>query len=130
MWTFAAPAQLARDDIPYATSLTDRKWAVVAPFMPAPARTERPRLWPMRLVFDGIQYGLRTGCAWAHLPRDFPPHETVLRWFLRLSRSGAFEAMMRVLTALDRAAAGRDPLPMTAIMDAQAARSGTVDVAG
>lgn len=130
MWTPAARAQLARDDIPYATSLTDREWAVVAPFMPAPAGTGRPRVWPMRLVFDGIQYVLRTGCAWAHLPREFPPHETVLRWFLRLCRSGAFEGMMRVLTALDRARAGRDPLPTAAVMDAQAARSGTVGVAG
>lgn len=51
----------------------------------------------MRLVFDAIQYVLRTGCAWAHLPHDFPPHGTVLRWFLRLSRSGAFEAIVRVL---------------------------------
>ena len=37
---------------------------------------------------------------------------------------------MRVLTALDRARAGRDPLPTAAVMDAQAARSGTVGVAG
>ncbi len=79
MWTPAARAKLARDDIPYATSLTDQEWAVVAPFMPAPAGTGRPRLWPTRLVFDGIQYVLRTGCAWAHLPHEFPPHETVHR---------------------------------------------------
>lgn len=130
MWTPAARAQLARDDIPYATSLTDQEWAVVAPFMPKPAKTGRPWAWPVRLVFDGIQYVLRTGCAWAHLPHDFPPHETVLRWFLRLSRSGTFEAMMRVLAALDRALAGRDPLPTAAVMDAQAARSGSVGVAG
>ncbi len=37
---------------------------------------------------------------------------------------------MRVLAALDRARAGRDPLPTAAIMDAQAACSGTVGVAG
>ena len=80
----------------------------------------------MRLVFDGVLYVLRTGCAWAHLPHEFPPHQTVHRWFLGLSRSGAFDAMMRVLTALDRACAGRDPLPTAAVMDAQAAQSGTV----
>ena len=130
MWTPAARAQLARDDLPYATCLTDAEWAVVAPFMPGPANAGRPRVWPMRLVFDGVLYVLRTGCAWAHLPHEFPPHGTVHRWFLRLSRSSAFETMMRVLTALDRARAGRDPLPTAAVMDAQAARSGTVGVAG
>ena len=124
------PAQLARDATPDPPPRPAPAGAVVAPCMPAPPRPGRPRLWPMRLVFDAIQYVLRTGCAWAHLPHEFPPHETVHRWFLRLSRSGAFEAMMRVLTALDRACAGRDPLPTAAIMDAQAARSGTVGVAG
>lgn len=130
MWTPAARAQLARDDIPYATSLTDAEWRVVAPFMPLPSKVGRPWAWPMRLVFDGVLYVLRTGCAWAHLPREFPPPGTVHRWFLRLARSGAFEAMTRVLAALDRARAGRDPLPTAAVMDAQAARSGTVGVAG
>ena len=77
-----------------------------------------------------VAHRLRTGCAWAHLPHEFPPQGTVHRWFLRLSRSNAFEAMMRVLTALDRACAGRDPLPTAAVMDAQAARFDTVGVAG
>ena len=123
MWTPAARAQLARDAVPYATSLTDKEWAVVAPFMPAPAKVGRPRRWPMRLVFDGVLHVLRTGCAWAHLPHEFPPHGTVHRWFLRLSRSSAFETMMRVLTALDRARAGRDPLPTAAVMDSRTLRS-------
>ncbi len=136
----AARAQLARDHILYATSLTDAEWAVVSPFMPKPAKTGRPWRWPMRLVFDGIQYVLRTGCAWEHLPREFPPASTMHRWFLRLSRAGAFDKMMQVLAALDRARAGRDlsrfplcgngGLPTAAAMDAQAARSGTVGVAG
>lgn len=67
----------------------------------------------------------RTGFAWAHLP-----HKTIYRWFLRLSRPGAFEAMMRVLAGLDRTHAGRDPRPTAAIVDAKAARSGTVGVVG
>ena len=37
---------------------------------------------------------------------------------------------MCVLTALDRVCAGRDPLPTAAVMDAQAARSGTVGIPG
>lgn len=130
MWTPAARAQLARDDLPYATSLTNAEWAVAAPFMPQPAKAGRPWAWPMRLVFDGVLYVLRTGCAWAHLPHEFPPPGTVHRWFMRLSRSGAFDKMMQILAALDRACAGRGPLPTAAVTDAQAARSGTVGVAG
>jgi putative transposase len=37
----------------------------------------------MRLILDGVLYVLRTGCAWAHLPHDFPPPGTEHRWFLR-----------------------------------------------
>lgn len=48
------------------------------------------------------------------------------RWFLCLFRSGAFKAMVRVLTVLDRAGAGCDPLPTTAVVDAQAARLSTI----
>ncbi|TPG41866.1 transposase, partial [Roseomonas nepalensis] len=70
MWTPAARVQLARGSHPYATCLTDTEWAVVAPFLPRPAHTGRPRSWPMRLVVDAILYVLRTGCAWAHLPRE------------------------------------------------------------
>ena len=44
MWPPAARAQLARANIPYATSLSDAEWAVVAPFMPQPAKVGRPRL--------------------------------------------------------------------------------------
>lgn len=123
MWTPAARAQLARTTTPYATCLTDAEWDMVVPFMPAPAATGRPRLWPMRLVFDGVLYVLRTGCAWAHLPREFPPHGTVHRWFLRLARSGAFERMMHALVMADRERVGRDASPTAAVVDSQSAKT-------
>jgi transposase len=63
MWTPTARAQLAREACPYATCLTDAEWALVAPFLPVPARTGRPRRWPMRSILDAILYVLRTGCA-------------------------------------------------------------------
>jgi transposase len=130
MWTPAARAQLARDALPYATCLTDAEWALVAPFMPAPAKTGRPRLWPMRLVLDGVLHAPRTGCAWTHLPREFPPPGTVHRRFLRLARSGTFERMLHALVMADRERGGRGASPTAAVVDAQAARSGTAGVAG
>lgn len=130
MWTNAARTQLARDGQPYATSLTDAEWRVVAPHMPSPARTGRPRGWDMRHVMDGILYVLRTGCAWAHLPREFPPVSTVHRWFLRLCRTGVFEQLACTAAGVDRMCTGRSPLPTACVVDAQAARSATAGVAG
>lgn len=130
MWTPAARAQLARDACPYATSLTDAEWGTVAPFLPTPATTGRPRRWPLRAILDAILYVLRTGGAWRHLPREFPPWGTVHRWFLALSRAGAFERLAHALAMADRERAGREASPTAAVLDAQAARSGGVGVAG
>lgn len=130
MWTPAARAQLARGSQPYATCLTDAEWALVEPFLPSPAKTGRPRSWPMRRVVDAILYVLRTGCAWAHLPRDFPPPGTVHRWFLRLSRRGTFERLAHALIMADRERVGREASPTAAVLDAQSVRSGGVGVKG
>jgi transposase len=77
----------------------------------------------MRALPGGVLYVLRTGCAWRHLPLDFPPWQTTLRWFLRLARSGAFERMAHALAMADRERAGRNPSPTAGVVDAQAARS-------
>ena len=130
MWTPAARAQLARDERPYATSLTDGEWSLIAPFLPPPARTGRPRRWPMRLIMDAILYVLRAGGAWRLLPHDFPPPGTVYRWFTRLARSGIFERLAHALTMLDRERTGREASPTAVVIDAQSVRSGGVGVAG
>ena len=130
MWTPAARAQLARDERLYATSLTDAEWSLIASFLPPPARTGRPRRWPMRSIMDAVLYVLRAGGAWRLLPKDFPPWGTVYRWFVRLARSGTFERLAHALTMLDRKRAGRAPSPSAVVIDAQSVRSGGVGVAG
>ena len=130
MWTPAARAELARAAEPYATCLTDAEWALAQAFLPPAAPCGTPRRWPMRLLLDGVLDVLRTGSAGRHLPLDFPPWQTVLRWFLRLARCGAFERMAHALAVTDRERAGRGASPTAAVVDAQAARSGGVGVAG
>jgi transposase len=129
MWTPAARTELARPAQPYSTCMTDAEWEIAQAFLPGPASCGRPRRWPMRVLLNGALYVLRTGCAWRHLPRDFPPWQTTLRWFLRLARSGAFERMA-ALTVADRERAGRSASPTAAVVDTQAARSGGTGVAG
>ena len=130
MWTPAARAELSRESLPYATCLTDAEWTVVGRLLPGPATTGRPWRWPMRSVFDAILHVLRTGCAWRHLPHEFPPWSTVHRWFLRLSQVGVFERLAHALTMADRERVGREASPTGALLDAQAARSGGVGVKG
>ncbi|WP_238296063.1 IS5 family transposase, partial [Methylobacterium soli] len=130
MWTPAAHAELARESLPYATSLTDAEWAVVKPLLPGTAATGRPWRWPTRSLLDGVLSVLRTGCAWRHLPLDVAPWGTVHRWFLRLSQAGVFERLAHALTMADRERVGREASPIGGILDAQAARSGGAGVVG
>src|SRR5918995_3336707 len=84
----------------------------------------------MRAVVDAILHVLRTGGAWRHLPREFPPWPTVHRWFLALSRAGTFERLAHALAMAERERAGREAGPTAAVLGARAARSGGVGVAG
>ena len=109
------------------SSITDAQWAVLEPLLPAPGnaggRGGRPESHPRRLVLDAIFYLVRGGIAWAALPHDFPPHQTVYGIFGRWARSGAWQAIHDGLRDLVRVHEGRDPLPTAAIIDSQSVRA-------
>jgi transposase len=42
--------------------LTDAEWRVIAPHLPKPCATGRPREWPMRERINGVFYVRRAGC--------------------------------------------------------------------
>ena len=89
MWTPTTRREHSRDHLRYGSDLTDAEWEIIAPFLPPPRRTGRPRRWPMREVVNAIFYVLRAGCPWRMLPDSFAPVSTVYRWFVRLRDSAA-----------------------------------------
>jgi putative transposase len=123
MWTPTTRRQHSRDHLRYGSDLTDAEWALIAPFMPAPARTGRPRLWAMREIMNAIFYVLRSGCAWRLLPKDFPPATTVYGWFLRFRRQGLFETINHHLVLQDRERVGREASPSAAVIDSQSVKT-------
>ena len=62
MWTPTTREQHNRRTPRYQTDMTDAEWAVIEPYLPAPRRTGRPRVWPMREIVNGIFYVMRAGC--------------------------------------------------------------------
>jgi transposase len=66
---------------PYPTDLSDTEWACLEPHLPTPNATERPRIHPLREVFNAIFYIVRSGCAWRLLPHEFPPWKTIHHYF-------------------------------------------------
>jgi putative transposase len=103
--------------------LSDAEWAILAPLLPPPKPTARPRKWPDRLIADAVFSVLRSGCAWRMLPREFPPWPTVFSRFRRWRLDGTLRRAHDVLRALTRRQAGRAPEPQAAIIDSQSAKT-------
>ena len=123
MWTEATRRQHSRDHLRYGSDLTDEEWEIIAPFMPPPAKTGRPRAWTMREIINGTFYVLRSGCPWRMLPKCFPPMTTVYGWFLRFRREGLFETINHHLIMADRERVGREASPSAAVIDSQSVKT-------
>lgn len=123
MWTEATRLQHRRDHLRYGSDLSDEEWEIIAPFMPAPAKTGRPREWTMREIINGVFYVLRAGCPWRMLPKCFPPMTTVYGWFLRFRREGLFTTINHHLVMADRERVGREASPSAAVIDSQSVKT-------
>ncbi len=111
---------------PYPSDLSDAEWERLAPLLPPPSWTGRPRKWPARVIADAIFYVLRSGCAWRMLPRDFPPWPTVYAHFRRWRREGTLRRVHDALRARVREGEGRSPEPSAAVIDSQSVKSAGV----
>jgi transposase len=91
-----------------ARDLTDAQWASLEPYFasPSPGPDGRGRPWTdARQVLNGVLYVWRTGCAWADLPRTYPPRSTCHDRFQFWIKSGVFKAVLDDVAA-DLQAAG------------------------
>jgi len=70
VWTETTRTRYERHSGRYASDLTDQEWELVAPFVPPPRTTGRPRVTQMREVMDAILCIASTGCAWRMLPKS------------------------------------------------------------
>ena len=117
MWTPTTRQQHSRPITRYQTDLTGAEWRVIAPHLPKPCATGRPREWPMREIVNGIFYVMRAGCPWRLVPSDLPPWGTIYRWFAAWRDDGRFERINHALVMADRERVGRDASPSAAIID-------------
>ncbi len=96
---------------------------MIEPHLPPPAPLGRPRDWTWREIINAIFYVLRGGIAWRLLPSDFPPWQTVYRWFAAWRDSGLFEKINHALVMADRERVGREASPSAAIIDSQSVKT-------
>lgn len=122
-WTETARREYRRDCARYASDLTDREWALIAPFMPDARRIGRPRTTDLREVVNAVLYMAASGCQWRLLPKDFPPVSTVQRYFYDWRDSGLWQTIRFHLAMETRELEGRDAQPTAGVIDSQTVKT-------
>jgi len=106
----------------YPTDLKYSEWLLLEQFFPPNVRG-RPRKWEMWLILNAILYVTRTGCQWRMLPKEFPPWQTVYRYYWRWARSGLWAEINACLVRQVRQKQDRETQPSAAILDSQSVKT-------
>lgn len=122
-WTGIARQEHSRKGLRYSSDMTDREWALAAPFIPGAKRGGRRRTTDMREVLNALLYIAASGCAWRLLPKCFPPVSTVQRYFYAWRNAGLLEAMNTVLVMNLREIEGREASPSAGVIDSQSVKT-------
>src|SRR6266853_5434721 len=128
MWTETAREQYRREDLRYASDMTDAEWALISPHLPGQKALGRPRIVALRGVVEALLYILRTACPWRLLPRDFPKRSTVQRYFYAWQAQGLWEKVNFLLVQQAREMEGREASPSAGVIDSQSVK--TTEAAG
>ncbi len=109
--------------LPYPSDLTDVQWRQIEPLVPQPKPGGRPASVERREIVNAVLYVVRNGCTWRALPHDFPKWQTVYHYFRVWRDDGTWQQLHDTLRDQVRTAAGRDPSPSAAILDAQSVKT-------
>jgi transposase len=123
MWTETTRRQYRREDLRYASDMTDAEWALLEPHMPAAKRLGRPRAVPRRGVVEALLYLRRTASPWRLLPRDFPKRSTVQRDFYAWQAEGLWQTINFLLLQQARERTGREASPSAGVIDSQSVKT-------
>lgn len=122
-WTEITRIEYNRSNERYTSDSTDAEWAVIAPLLPSRRKVGRPRTTDLRDVIDGILYIAGGGIAWRMLPKDFPPHSTVQRYFYQWRDDGTWAMINFALVQLARELEAREPSPSAGVIDSQSVKT-------
>ena len=122
-WTDTARRQHMRKGPRYPSDLRDREWLLIEPMFPAARSGGRSRTTCLRAVMDAILYIGSSGCAWAMLPKCFPPVSTVRGYFYAWRDSGLLATINHLLVMTAREQAGRKASPTAGVIDSQSVKT-------
>ncbi|WP_284246680.1 IS5 family transposase [Methylobacterium haplocladii] len=111
------------ESLAYPSDVSDDEWALVAPYLTLVREDAGQREHPLREVFNGLRYVVKTGAPWRWMPNDLPPWAAVYQQSQRWHAAGCFEQLAEDLRAVLRLAAGRKADPTAAILDSRTLRA-------
>jgi transposase len=123
MWTETTRRQYGREELRYASDVTDQEWGLIAGELPPDKKLGRPRTTQLRAVVNALLYMLTTGCQWRQLPKEFPPYSTVQRFFYRWRDDGLWRKINHDLLMRVREAGGRQASPSAGVIDSQSVKT-------
>jgi putative transposase len=123
VWTEITRRQYRRDDLRYASDVTETEWRLLAPLLPLACKLGRPREVDLRAVVNAILYIAATGCQWRALPKDCPPRSTVQYYFYGWRDGRLWQRINFVLVKRARQAAGRNAVPSAGVIDSQSVKT-------
>jgi transposase len=123
MWTEITRPQYRRNELRYASDVSEAEWNVIQPHLPAAKLLGRPRKVELMSVINALFYIARTGCQWRLLPREFPHYSTVQRYFYAWRDDGTLERINFELLVQAREAAGREPSPSAGVIDSPSVKT-------
>ena len=91
---------------PYLSDVSNDEWALVAPYLTLLPQVAGQRGHPLREVFNGLCYVLKTDAPWRWMPNDLPPWAAVYQQAQRWLAAGCFDALADDLRAVLRLAQG------------------------
>jgi transposase len=107
----------------YPTDVSDAEWALVAPYLNLMTEDAPQRDFPLREVFNGLRWIVRSGSSWRLMPHDLPPWHVVYQQAQRWIKAKVFESLVHDLRAVLRIAEGRKEQPTAAIFDSRTMQS-------
>ena len=122
-WTETTRRHYRREGLRYASDLTDDEWALIEPFLPAPAKFGRPRKTDLRRLVEAILYMASTGCQWRAIPKEFPPYSTVQGYFYAWRDEGRWSSISDMLVMAAREKDGREASPTAGVIDSQSVKT-------
>ena len=68
---------------PYQSDVSDAEWELVAPYLTLMTEDAPQREYPLREVFNGLRWMVRSGATWRMMPNDLPPWNVVYQQMQR-----------------------------------------------